>query len=67
MLKPFVDVAADPAALTAAVDNALLYRRMLPSTRAAILGALPAMYDNNQRVLTALYLTFMSGEYLVQH
>ena len=36
-------------------------------TTDTILGALPAMYDNNQRVLTALYLTFTSGEYLVQH
>jgi hypothetical protein len=67
VLKPFVDVAADPTVLTAAIDNVLLYRRMLPQTRAAILGAIPAMYDNNQRVLAALYLTFMSGEYLVQH
>jgi hypothetical protein len=67
VLKPFVDVAADPALLTASIDNALLYRRMLPQTRTAILGAIPAMYDNNQRVLAALYLTFMSGEYLVQH
>ena len=27
---------------------------------------MPAMYDSNQRVLNALYLTFTSGEYLVQ-
>jgi hypothetical protein len=67
VLKPFVDVAADAALLTASIDNALLYRRMLPQTRAAILGAIPATYDNNQRVLAALYLAFMSGEYLVQH
>jgi hypothetical protein len=65
-LKPFVGVASDPAALVAAVDNTLLYGRMLPKTRTAIIGALPAMYDDNQRVLTALYLTLMSGEYLVQ-
>src|SRR5262249_32846421 len=67
VLKPFVDIAADPAALTAAVDTTLLYGRMLPSTRAAILTSLPTMYDSNQRVLDALYLTFTSGEYLVQH
>ena len=65
-LKPFVDIAADVSALTAAIDNTLLYGRMLPETRAAMVAALPAMYDNNQRVLTALYLTFTSGEYLVQ-
>jgi hypothetical protein len=67
VLKPFVDVAGNAATLTAAVDHTLLYGRMLPQTRAAILGALPAMADGNQRALTALYLTFMSGEYLVQH
>ena len=66
-LKPFVDIAADAAALTAAIDTTLLYGRMLPTTRAAILGSLPTMYDGNQRVLNALYLTFTSGEYLVQH
>src|SRR5262245_32728152 len=66
-LKPLVSLAADPSALVAAVDNTLLYGRMLPATRAAILNSLPAMYDGNQRVLSALYLTFTSGEYLVQH
>jgi hypothetical protein len=66
-LAPFVIVAHDPAALTAAIDTTLLYGRMLPQTRAAIIGALPSMYDDNQRALTALYLTLMSGEYLVQH
>lgn len=66
-LKPFVDIAADAAALTAALDTTLLYGRMLPTTRAAILASLPSMYDSNQRVLNALYLTFTSGEYLVQH
>ena len=66
-LKPFVGIVADAAALTAAIDTTLLYGRMLPTTRAAILGSLPTMYDGNQRVLNALYLTFTSGEYLVQH
>jgi uncharacterized protein (DUF1800 family) len=67
MLQPFVNVAADPAALVNAVDQALLYGRMLPATRAALLTALPAMPDDNARALTALYLTSMSGEYLVEH
>lgn len=66
-LQPFVAVAGDPAALITAIDNALLFGRMLPQTRTAIQSALPAQHDNNQRVLTALYLTFTSGEYLVQH
>jgi len=66
-LQPFVAIAGDSAALVAAVDNTLLYGRMLSPTRAALIGALPPMYDDNQRALTALYLTLMSGEYLVQH
>ena len=66
-LQPFVNVAANSAALVTAVDNALLQGRMSGPTRAALMSALPAMYDNNQRVLTALYLTATSGDYLVQH
>jgi hypothetical protein len=52
--------------LVDAVDTALLFGRMTPATRAAILAALPAMPDNNARMLTAVYLTSMSGEYLIQ-
>jgi uncharacterized protein (DUF1800 family) len=52
---------------TDAVDNALLQGRMSVQTRAALLNAMPAMYDNSQRVLTALYLTATSGDYLIQH
>lgn len=66
-LQPFVNVAANSAALVSAVDNALLQGRMSGPTRAALMNALPAMYDNNQRVLTALYLTSISGDYLIQH
>jgi hypothetical protein len=66
VLQPFVAVAGNAAALVNAVDTALLYGRMSQATRAALLTALPAMPDNNARVLTALYLTSMSGEYLVQ-
>ncbi len=65
-LQPFVNIASDASALVTAVDNTLLSGRMLPETRTAILNSLPAMYDNNQRVMNALYLTFTSGEYLVQ-
>ena len=66
VLQPFVALAANPAALVNAVDNALLFGRMTQSTRTALLNAIPAMPDNNARVLTALYLTATSGEYLVQ-
>jgi uncharacterized protein (DUF1800 family) len=66
-LQPLVNVAGDANALINTLDNTLLYGRMLPQTRAAIANALPSQYDNNARVLTALYLTATSGEYLVQH
>jgi hypothetical protein len=66
VLQPFVAVAGNAATLVNAVDNALLFGRMSQATRTALLTALPAMPDNNARVLTALYLTSMSGEYLVQ-
>ena len=66
-LKPFVDIAGNASALVAAIDNTLLYGRMSPEVRTAILGALPAQRDSNGRVLAALYATLTSGEYLVQH
>ncbi len=66
-LAPFVQVVGTPSALVALIDNTLLYGRMLPTTRAAILDALPSQRDNNGRVLAALYVAFTSGEYLVQH
>ena len=66
-LQPFVNVAGNPTALINAVDNALLYGRMSPAMRTALVNALPAMTDNNQRVLTVIYLTATSGDYLIQH
>ena len=66
-LQPFVNVAANLASLVNAVDNALLFGRMSAQTRTAIISALPTQYDNNQRALTALYLTAISGDYLIQH
>jgi len=67
VLQPFVDIAGNANALVNAVDTTMLYGRMLPSTRAALLSAMPAMPDNTARALTAIYLTSMSGEYLVEH
>ena len=66
-LQPFVNLANNVPGLVSAVDNTMLQGRMLPQTRAALLNALPAITDHNQRVITAVYLTAMSGEYLVQH
>jgi hypothetical protein len=65
-LQPFVALAGNSAVLVNAVDTTLLYGRMLPNTRTALLNALPAMPDNNARVMTVVYITAMSGEYLVQ-
>ena len=65
-LQPFVSVAANATNLVNAVDNALLFGRMSAQTRTAIANSLPAMPDNNARVLGALYLTLTSGECLVQ-
>ena len=66
VLQPFVALAGNPTMLVHAVDTALMLGRMSPSTRSAILNALPAMPDNNARALTALYLAATSGEYLIQ-
>lgn len=66
-LQPFVNIAGNATALVNAVDNTLLYGRMSPQMRTALMTALPAMYDNNQRVMTVLYLTATSGDYLIQH
>lgn len=66
VLQPYINIAGNATQLINAVDNALLYGRMSASTRAAISNSLPAMSDNNQRVMSAIYLTAMSGEHLVQ-
>lgn len=66
-LQPFVSAASNNTTLLNAVDKTLLFGRMSPQLRAAITKALPTQYDNNARALTALYLTVMSGEYLVQY
>ena len=65
-LQGFVNIAGNTTQLINAVDNALLYGRMSSSTRTAISNSLPAMSDNNQRVMSVIYLTATSGEHLVQ-
>lgn len=65
-LTPFMNIATDPAQLTSAIDNQLLYGRMSTTTRASIYKALQASSDPKTRVLTVLYLVAMSGEYIVQ-
>ena len=65
-IQPFINLAGTPQQLIDAVDNALLFGRMSNTLRNAILNSIPAMPDNNQRAINALYLTAMSGEFLVQ-
>jgi len=66
-ITPYINIATDQVQLVNALDNTLLFGRMLPQTRASIYKALQASSDNRARALTAIYLTAMSGEYLVQH
>ncbi len=65
-LTPFQAVAGDPSALIEQVNAALLYGRMPQSMKDSLAVALAAGYDNNQRMVTALYLTALSGYYTVQ-
>jgi uncharacterized protein (DUF1800 family) len=66
-LQPFLSVASNATALINMADNALLYGRMSPTLRTALMNVLPTMPDNYARVFTVLYLTATSGEYLIQH
>jgi uncharacterized protein (DUF1800 family) len=65
-LSPYINLATNPQALVDAVDNAMLFGRMSPTLRNAILNSLAAMPDDNQRAIEAIYLTAMSGEFLIQ-
>ena len=65
-IQPYINLAGTPQQLIDAVDNALLFGRMSNTLRNAILNSIPAMPDNNQRAINALYLTALSGEFLVQ-
>jgi hypothetical protein len=67
VIGSFINLASNPTALVNAVDNALLNGTMLQTTRNAILNSLAAMPDNNQKAIEAIYLTALSGEFLVQH
>ena len=66
-LTPFQAVAGNPTALIDTVDAKLLYGRMPATMKQSIAKALAAAADNNQRVVTALYLTVLSGQYAVQY
>jgi uncharacterized protein (DUF1800 family) len=66
-LTPYTNAATDPQALMALVERTLLQGRMSPGARQAIGEAVfKGSSDMRQRALTALYLTAITGEYVVQ-
>jgi hypothetical protein len=65
-LAPFVKVAGHPQTLMALVEHTLLQGRLSASARQAIGEAVFKSTDLRQRALTALYLTAISGDYVVQ-
>jgi uncharacterized protein (DUF1800 family) len=63
----FVNLGGDIPALINACDQTFLYGRMSPTMRQSLATAIAAQQDNNNRALTALYLTLLSGQHAVQH
>src|SRR5262249_44197004 len=70
-LQWLFSLGSDPVACVNAVDSLMLYGRMSPGLRQALVNALQtqasAGADAKMRALTVLYLTAMSSEYLVMH
>ncbi len=66
-LGPVMALAADKNAVIEQVNATLLYGRMPQSLKSSLATAMAAASDNNQAVLTALYLTALSGYYAVQY
>lgn len=66
-LSPYTAVAANTTALVDAVDQNLLWGRMPAAMRQSLATAINAQPDAQQRVLTAVYLTLLSGQHAVQH
>lgn len=66
-LSPFQPYGNDMAGLTEAANQALLYGRMDPGLKTAIMTAAAPGYDAPTRITTVLYLTALSGQYAVQY
>jgi hypothetical protein len=66
-LTPYTSVASNAVALLDAVDQNLLYGRMSPQMRTSLATALAAQQDNQNRMMTAVYLTLTSAQYAVQY
>jgi uncharacterized protein (DUF1800 family) len=66
-LTPFMDVAADSAALVQLVNERLMFGRMSPELRDVIIAATEAIApsDTRNRAVGALYLAAISSEYSV--
>lgn len=66
-LAPFQNLAGNTIALIDACDQTLLYGRMPAPMRQSLANAINAQGDAQSRMLTALYLTALSGFYAVQY
>lgn len=66
-LSPFQVYGNDMPNLVEAVNQTLLYGRMPPAMKQALLNAAAPGYDAKTRIETVLYLTALSGQYAVQH
>ncbi len=66
-LAPFQNIAGNTIALIDACDQTLLYGRMPAPMRQSLANAINAQGDAQSRMLTALYLTALSGFYAVQY
>jgi hypothetical protein len=66
-LIPFQTIASDTNATIELVNARLLYGRMSPAFKTSLATAMAAAADNNQRMITALYLTTLSGQFAVQY
>ncbi len=66
-LSPFQPYGNDMTGLVEAANQALLYGRMDPGLKNAIINAAAPGYDAQTRIVTALYLTALSGQYAVQY
>lgn len=66
-LTPFQAYGNDMPALVEAANQVLLYGRMPPEIKQALINAASPGYDASTRIATVLYLTALSGQYAVQY
>lgn len=66
-LSPFQAYGNDMPNLVEAVNQRLLYGRMPPAMKQALITAATPGYDAKTRIETVLYLTVLSGQHAVQY